>query len=61
MIIVICLLMENKSLNLKLTMNVKFPNQFCLGIFSNRLGALESREVSLNGHVYGFSVDYDFC
>ena len=35
LIIVICLLMEKKSLNLK------------------------SREVSLNGNVYDFSVDYN--
>ena len=31
--------------------NVNFPTQFCL--------ATESREVSLNGNVYNFSVDYN--
>ena len=29
--------------------NVIFPNQFCLGIISNGLSAVESREVSLKG------------
>ena len=37
--------------------NVNFPTQFCLGNISDRLGALESREVSLNGNVYDFPVD----
>ena len=40
--------------------NVNFPTQFCLGSISNGLIALESREVSLNGNVYDFSVDYNF-
>ena len=40
--------MENRSLNLKQTMN--FPTQFCLGSIS---------KVSLNGNVYDFSVDYN--
>ena len=39
--------------------NVNFPTQFCLGNISDRLGALESREVSLNGNVYDFPVDYN--
>ena len=39
--------------------NVKFPTQFRLGIISDRVGATESREVSLNGNVYDFSVDYN--
>ena len=39
--------------------NVKFPTQFCLGIISNGFNAHESREVSLNGHVYDFSVDHN--
>ena len=38
--------------------NVNLPTQFCLGSISNGLSATESREVSLNGNVYGFSVDY---
>ena len=37
--------------------NVNFPTQFCPGNISDRLGALESREVSLNGNVYDFPVD----
>ena len=41
---------ENKSVN--------FLTQFCLGSISNAFGATESREVSLNGNVYNFSVDY---
>ena len=39
--------------------NVNFPTQFCLGSISNRFSAADSREVSLNGNVHGFSVDYD--
>ena len=39
--------------------NVNFPTQFCPGNISDRLGALESREVSLNGNVYDFPVDYN--
>ena len=37
--------------------NANFTTQFCLGNISDRLGALESREVSLNGNVYDFPVD----
>ena len=39
--------------------NVSFPTQFCLGNVSNKLGAIESTEVSLKGNVYDFSVDYN--
>ena len=39
--------------------NVNFPTQFCLGSISNGFSATESREVSLNGNVYDFSVDYN--
>ena len=39
--------------------NVNFPTQFYLGSVSNGLGALESREVSLNGNEYDFLVDYN--
>ena len=39
--------------------NVNFPTQFCLGSISNGFNATESREVSLNGNVYDFSVDYN--
>ena len=37
--------------------NVNFPTQFCLGSISNGFSNTESREVSLNGNVYRFSVD----
>ena len=39
--------------------NVSFPIQFCLGGISNGFSATESREVSLNGNVNNFSVDYN--
>ena len=42
---------ENKSVNL--------PTRFCLGNISDGLSNTESREVSLNGNVYDFSVDYN--
>ena len=60
LIIVICLLMEKKSLSLKGdNENVNFPTQFCFGNISNGFSAAESREVSLNGNVYYFSGDYN--
>ena len=40
--------------------NVNFPTQFCLASISNGFSATESREVSLNGNVYDFSVDDEF-
>ena len=39
--------------------NVNFPTQFCLESISNGFSATESKEVSLNGNVYDFSVDYN--
>ena len=39
--------------------NVNFPTQFCLENISNGFRAIESREVSLNGNVHDFSVDYN--
>ena len=39
--------------------NVNFPTRFCLGSISDRFSATESRELSLNGNVYYFSVDYN--
>ena len=39
--------------------NVNFSTQFCLGSVSNRFSATESREVSLNGNKYDFSVNYN--
>ena len=40
--------------------NVNFPTQFCLRSISNGFSTTESREVSLNGNVHDFSVDYYF-
>ena len=57
-IIVICLLMEKKYLNLKSTVNV-LTTQFCLESVSNGFSTTESTEVSVNGDVYNFSVDYN--
>ena len=57
-IIFICLLMEKKYLSLKQAIkSVNFATQFCLESISNEFSATESREVSLNGNVYDFSVD----
>ena len=58
MIIVICLLMERKSLNLEIKMLI-FQLNFVLEVFLMDLVllSLESREVSLNGNVYDFSVN----
>ena len=39
--------------------NVNFRTQFCLGSISNGFNTTESREVSLNGNVYDFLVDYN--
>ena len=39
--------------------NLNFPTQFCLRSISNEFGALESKEVSLNGNMHGFSVYYN--
>ena len=38
--------------------NVNFPTQFCLGSISNGFSTTKSTEVSLNGNVCDFSVDY---
>ena len=35
---------------------VDFPTRFCLGSISNEFSNIESREVSLKGNVYDFSV-----
>ena len=51
--------MEKKFLNLKLTKNVNFETQFCLGRISSSFSNTESREISLNGNVYHFPVDYN--
>ena len=39
--------------------NVNFQTQFCPGSIFNGFWATESREVSLKGNVYDFSVDYN--
>ena len=39
--------------------NVNFPTQFCLESISNGFSATESREVSNNGNVDDFPVDYN--
>ena len=39
--------------------NINFLTQFCLGSISNGFSATKSKEVSLNGNVYDFSVDYN--
>ena len=39
--------------------NDNFPIWFCLGSIPDRFSASESRQVSLNGNVYDFSVDYN--
>ena len=46
-------------LKFKISTKKNFPTQFCLGSISNGFTATESREVSLNGNVYDFSVDYN--
>ena len=53
LIIVTCLLIEKKSLNL----NVNFPTQFRLGSISNGFSAIESRHVSLNENMHDFLFD----
>ena len=59
LILVIYLLME-KIFKFKAdNKNVNLPTQFCLGSISNEFSATESREVSSNGNVYDFSVDYN--
>ena len=45
--------------NFKADNNVNFPIQFCRRSISNGFGATESREVSLKGNMYDFSVDYN--
>ena len=38
---------------------INFSTQFCCGSIYNGFSAFESREVSSNGNVYDFSVDYN--
>ena len=39
--------------------NFIFATQFCLGSLSNRFGATESSDISLKGHAYYFSFNYN--
>ena len=57
-IIVPCLLVKNKSINLKLIIKI-MTFEFCLGSISNGFGAIDFREVSLKVNMYNFSVDYN--
>ena len=52
---------DNSSLfiNGKEIFKFNFSIQFCLESISNGFIATESREISLNGNVYDFSVDYN--
>ena len=59
LIIVICLLMKYKSLNLKPTIKMlTFQLSFYFWSIAGGFSATEPREVSLNGNVYDFSIDY---
>ena len=60
LLIAIRLLMEKNVFKLKAyNKNINFPSQFCLGSISNEFSATGSREVSLDGNMHDFSVDYD--
>ena len=39
--------------------NVNFPTKFCLGSISNWFDDTDSREASLKGNEFDFSVDYN--
>ena len=59
LIIVICLLMKYKSLNLKPAIKMlTFQLNFSFWSIAGGFSATEPREVSLNGNVYDFSIDY---
>ena len=52
--------MEKESLNLKPTIKMlTLLTQFRLGSISDRFSNVETREISLNGHVYDFSAEYN--
>ena len=56
--LVVYLFVNKKNFKFKAdNKNPNFPTQFCLRSISNGFSATESREVSLNGNVYDFSVD----
>ena len=51
---------EKEIIKLKVdNRNVNFPTLYCLGSISDGFSATEFREVSSNGDVYYFSVDYN--
>ena len=59
-IIVICLLMQKKSLSLKPIMEMSTSQRnFFLRSISNKFDATKSREISLKGNVFDFSVNYN--
>ena len=53
-----CLSLHYNDDNSYLFVNVIFSTPFCLRSISNEFSANESKEVSFNGNVYDFSVDY---
>ena len=59
MLIIVCLFVNGKEITkIKANnKNVNFLIRFCLGSISYGFSTTESREVSLNGNVYEFSVD----
>ena len=59
LVIVIYFLIEKKSLTLKPAIKKLTFQLNCFGSRSNGFGANESREVSSNGNVCDFSVDYN--
>ena len=60
LIIVICLFVNGKEISkFKVDKKNNFLFLFCLGSISTGFSATESREVSLHGNVYDFSVDYN--
>ena len=61
LMIFVCLFVNRKEIfEFKVdSKNVNFPTQFYLGSISNGFSATESREVSLNGNLYDFSIDYN--
>ena len=39
--------------------NVNFFNSICVGSISNKVGATDSKDVSLKGNVYDLSINYN--
>ena len=60
MIIVICLLKTKKSISLKsIIRNANSPTQFFQESISIAFSPIDSREVSLKGNGFDFSVDHN--